>query len=124
MRYTRLYADKQGQSHFEQVTVDLDESDYRPPAPAVLVSHAYDTDALQFIKLPSGWDGKSIRPPQPQFLIGLAGRIEVTASDGKKRTFGPGDSVLMEDTTGEGHRTRVKGDDEFIAAVIPLLKQG
>jgi hypothetical protein len=124
MRYTRLYADKEGQSHFEQVTAELDETDYRPPAPTVVVvSYAYDTDALQFIKLVPGWDGRSIRPPQPQFLIGLSGRIEVTASDGKTRTFGPGDGVLVGDTSGDGHRTRVKGDDEFIAAVVPLLKQ-
>ena len=46
--------------------------------------------------------------------------VGVTASDGDKRTFGPGDSVLMEDISGKGHRTRVKGPDECLAAIIPI----
>jgi quercetin dioxygenase-like cupin family protein len=109
-----------GESHFERVTLDLSEADYRPPAPALFVSHAFDTGGLQFVSLPAGWIGKSICPPQRQFLICLSGQIEVTASDGKKRTFGPGDSVLMEDVSGKGHRTRVKGSNECIAAIIPV----
>jgi uncharacterized cupin superfamily protein len=55
-----------------------------------------------------------------KFLICLKGYIEVTASDGEKRTFGPGDSVLMEDVAGKGHRMRVKGTEECVAAIIPI----
>jgi len=120
MQYTRLYADKKGESHFERASLDLEESDYRPPAPMMLVSHAFDADGLQFVRLRVGWDGKSICPPERQFLICLSGEIEVTASDGKKRRFGPGDAVLMEDVSGKGHRTRVRGAEEFLAAVVPL----
>jgi cupin domain len=120
MRYVRLKIDSSGESHFEQAALDLNEADYRPPAPLLFVSHAYQADGLQFIRLPSGWSGESIHPPKHQFLICLKGQLEVTASDGAKRTFGPGDSVLMEDVTGKGHRTRVKGTDECIAAIIPI----
>jgi Cupin domain len=120
MRYVRLKADKGGESHFEQVAVDLNEADYRPPAPVLFVSHSYRADGLQFIRLPAGWTGDSIHPPKAQFLICLKGHLEVTASDGEKRTFGPGDSIMMEDISGKGHRTRVKGTNECIAAVIPI----
>lgn len=120
MKYVRLHAGKDGQSHFEQVTLKLDEADYRPPAPLLFVSHAYQADGLQFIRLPSGWAADSIHPPKKQFLICLKGHLEVTASDGEKRTLGPGDSVLMEDVAGKGHHTRVKGADECLAAVIPI----
>jgi cupin domain len=120
MRYFRLKANNAGESHFEQVTLDLNEADYRPPAPLLFVSHSYRADGLQFVRLPSGWAGESIRPPKAQFLICLKGHLEVTASDGDKRTFSPGDSVLMEDVSGKGHRTRVKGTDECIAAIIPI----
>jgi len=119
MKYVRLYADKNGNTHFEDATLKLDEYDYRPPAPMVFVSHAYQTDGVQFIRLPSGWAADSIKVPKKQFLICLNGHIEVTATDGKMRTFGPGDTVLMEDGEGKGHRTRVKGD-ECLAAVIPV----
>ena len=120
MRYVRLKADSAGESHIEQVTLDLNEADYRPPAPMLFVSHSYRADGLQFVRLPSGWAGESIHPPKAQFLICLKGHLEVTASDGDKRTFGPGDSILMEDVSGKGHRTRVKGPDECLAAIIPI----
>lgn len=120
MRYVRLKADSAGESQFEQVTLDLNEADYRPPAPMLFVSHSYQADGLQFVRLPSGWAGESIHPPKAQFLICLKGHLEVTASNGDKRTFGPGDSILMEDISGKGHRTRVKGTDDCIAAVIPI----
>jgi hypothetical protein len=94
MKYVRLHADKNGNTHFEDATLKLDEADYRPPAPLVFVSHAYQTDGVQFIRLPSGWAADAIHPPKKQFLICLKGHIEVTAGDGEKRSFGPGDSVL------------------------------
>jgi len=120
MRYVQLYADPVGETHFKQATIGLDEADYRPPAPLMFVSHAYPTNALQFIRLPSGWTGESIHPPHQQFLLCLEGQLEITASDGDKRTFGPGAAVLMEDTGGKGHRSRVKGSKDWVAAVIPL----
>ena len=87
---------------------------------SVFVSHAYQTDGVQFIRLPPGWAADSIKVPKMQFFICLKGHIEVTATDGKMRTFGPGDTVLMEDGDGKGHRTRVKGDTECVAVVIPV----
>jgi len=120
MKYFRLHADKNGQSHFGQATLKLDEADYRPPAPTAFVSQAFATDGLQFIRLPSGWVAEAVHVPKKQFLICLKGELEVTASDGEKHTFGPGDSVLMEDVEGKGHRSRVRGADEFLAAVVPI----
>ena len=120
MRYVRLYADKAGDTHFEQAAVELNEADYRPPAPVLFVSHAYPADALQFVRAPSGWVGENIQPPQRQFLLCLEGHLEISTSDGEKRTFGPGDTLLMEDTSGKGHRSRVKGSHEWIAAIVPI----
>jgi hypothetical protein len=120
MNYIRLYADKAGNTHFEDATLKLDEADYRPPAPLVFVSHAYQTDGVQFVRLPSGWAADTIQVPKRQFLICLKGHVELTASDGKTRTIGPGDTVLMEDADSKGHRTRVKGADECLAAVVPI----
>lgn len=120
MKVSRLKADAKGESHFQQIDVALAEADYRPPAPIAYVSHSYQADGLQFIRLPAGWVGDAVHPPKAQFLICLKGHLEVTASDGEKRSFGPGDSILMSDVEGKGHRTRVKGDHECIAAVIPV----
>ena len=118
MKYVRLRLDTSGKSYFENAALDLKEADYRPPSPLLFVSHTYEANGLQFVRLPSGWTGNTIRPPKDQFLICLKGHLEVTASNGEKRMFGPGDSVLMEDVWGEGHRTHVKS--ECIVAIIPV----
>jgi len=119
MKYARLYSDKNGNSHFEEAALKLDQSDYRPPAPLVFVSHAYPTDGVQFIRLPAGWVADAIQVPKKQFFICLKGHLEVTATDGQTRSFSPGDAVLMEDGEGKGHRSCVKGE-ECLAAVIPV----
>ena len=120
MQYVRLYADADGETHFQQVPLDFDEADYRPPSPMVFVSRAFQADALQFVRTPSGWSGENVHPPQHQFCFCLQGQLEIRASDGEKRTFGPGDTVLIEDIDGKGHGSRVKGGKDLIAAIVPL----
>ena len=105
---------------FDELPLKLDEADYRPPAPMVFVSHALQAGTLQFVRLPSGWAGENICPPRRKFLFCLEGQLEVRASDEKKRTFGPGDAVLMEDTSGHGHSSHVKGGKDLIAAIVAL----
>jgi hypothetical protein len=50
----------------------------------------------------------------------LAGHVEGETSDGARRTIGPGAIVLLEDTEGKGHRSRVVGDREVVIAVVQL----
>jgi hypothetical protein len=63
--------------------MELSESDYRPPAPVMFVSHAYEADALQFVKLPAGWVGNGIHPP-----IALFALFAVQQSWVKRRAIG------------------------------------
>jgi len=53
-------------------------------------------------------------------MLYLAGQVDGETSDGIKRRFGPGDIVLLEDTTGKGHRSCVVGDQEALMAVVQL----
>ena len=41
-------------------------------------------------------------------------------SDGEERRFGAGSVVLVEDTTGKGHVSRVVGSTDVVTAVIQL----
>ena len=122
MRYVRLYADGKGETHFEQVPEKFDEIDYRPPAPPLHVSHAFQSGALQFVRAPAGWVGENICPPQHQFFFCLQGHLEIRASDGEKRTLGPGDVMLMEDSSGKGHSSRVRAAKDLIAAVVSISR--
>jgi quercetin dioxygenase-like cupin family protein len=60
-------------------------------------------------------------PEQPehrrQLIVGVSGSVEITATD-ETRTFGPGDVLLVEDTTGTGHSSRSASG--FTAAVVVL----
>ena len=75
-----------------------------------------------FSGAPSGWHGDWHPAPRRQFSCNLAGEVEVTASDGETRLFLPGDVLLLEDTTGKGHKTKVTSEEDFIIAVVQLAE--
>ena len=47
--------------------------------------------------------------------------MEVGIGDGTVRSFGPGDAVLFEDLTGQGHTARTVGGDR-LSASVPLAE--
>ena len=53
----------------------------------------------------------------------LQGQLEIGLGDGSKHVFGPGDARLVEDTTGQGHTTRVVSQVPVVTATIPLAQQ-
>ena len=120
MKYVRLYADAAGESHFEDRAAPLASVDFSPPAPPVDASAPEAASRLLFLSVPVGWAGEWHPVPRRQWILYLAGDIEVEASDGEVRRFGPGSAMLIEDTTGKGHRSRVVGDTAALLAVVQL----
>ncbi len=57
MKYTRLYADDQGISHFEDLGFELSESDIAPPAAPLNVSAPFAVAQCLFASVPQNWDG-------------------------------------------------------------------
>ena len=45
--------------------------------------------------------------------------MEVVIGDGTTQRFGPGDAVLFEDLTGQGHTSGASGGDR-LTAIIPV----
>jgi redox-sensitive bicupin YhaK (pirin superfamily) len=120
MRYTRVYPDAEGESHFEDVEVTMEDTVFAPPAPPLKLSEFIATSRFSFMSAPPGWAGDWHPAPGRQFTLYLQGQIEAETSDGEIRRFGPGDAVLLEDTSGKGHRSRVVGDEAAILAVVQL----
>jgi mannose-6-phosphate isomerase-like protein (cupin superfamily) len=60
--------------------------------------------------------------PRRQYSISLSGRAEIEVGDGTVARIGPGDIVLAEDLTGQGHITRVVGDQPRFYALVPLTE--
>ena len=115
MKYFRIYAGPDGESHFEDVEVEMTpgagQSELSAMIPAKGVIFRRST-ADQYID----WHPA----PRRQFVITLAGEAEVEASDGEVRHIGPGTVMLAEDTTGKGHITRAVGGAERLSLFVPL----
>ena len=120
MKYVRIYEDQNGHSHFEDVKVQLNLVDFAPPAPPLNVSDVSPATGVGFVSFPVGWNGDWHPAPRRQLFLFLAGEIEAETGDGETRRFGPGSAVLVEDTSGAGHRSRVVGDAEVVAAVVHM----
>lgn len=121
MQYTRVYAGPDGASHFEDVAVPMQPvSEYAPGVPVLNLSTPIPAGAVMFMHGPVGWVGDWHPVPRRQFMTYLAGEVEVTVSDGETRRFGPGDVTLAEDTTGQGHASRVVGGTDVLLLVVVL----
>jgi quercetin dioxygenase-like cupin family protein len=58
--------------------------------------------------------------PRRQYVITLAGRVEIGLGDGSLHRFGPGEGILAEDLTGKGHTTGAVGDEPRVMMIVPL----
>ncbi len=120
MKYTRVYSDENGESHFEDIEIELLPVDFAPPAPPLNLSSFTPANRFCFANVAPGWYGDWHPTPKRQIFIYISGTIEAEVSDGEIRRFGPGSVTLVEDTTGKGHKSRVIGEDEVFGVFIQL----
>ncbi len=120
-RYARLFADERGESHFDEVEVALEPVDFAPPAPPLQVAAPFPAARCSFVCAPPGWGGQVPHPaPRRQLFCTLRGEYEVTAGDGETRRFPVGSVLLLEDTTGPGHATRIVGGGDVLLLAVAL----
>jgi hypothetical protein len=118
--HTRLYSDEKGESHFEDVEIDLTLTDYAPPAAPLALSAFTPATQFGFMQAPAGWESDWHPSSARNFFVVLSGEWEVTASNGETRRFGAGSILLVEDTTGKGHMSRVVSECDSVAVMIEL----
>ena len=109
MKIQRVYSDSDGESHVEEIDVEMTAVDFAPPAPQVDLSEFLAATRVAIMRAAPGWEGDWHTAPCRQLMFYLAGQVAAETSDGEQRTMGPGTIVLVEDTTGKGHRSRVIG---------------
>jgi cupin domain len=109
----RLYTGTDGKSHVEPIAL----------AKTPDWSKGLATTQISFREDPVGRFIDWHPAPRRQFVIILSGQLEIGLGDGSKHTFGAGDARLVEDTTGQGHTTRVDGNQPCLTATIPLQQQ-
>src|ERR1700674_5712067 len=106
----RIYTGPDGQTHFEDLPLPAEEShNFALQSGASLVVRCFRADYWS--------DWHSARRRHCIFI--LAGQMEIVIGDGTARRFGPGDVVLADDLTGQGHTTRSVGVPR-ISATVPV----
>lgn len=118
--YVRMYADDDGESHFEDKLLELEEINFSPPAPPLMLSSLLPGSGLRFFVIEPGWFGDWHPVPQRQWMVRLSGATTIEVSDGERRSMPIGTILLAEDTTGKGHRTRNDGPGPALVMVVPL----
>lgn len=121
--YTQLYSDDDGESHFRDVEIEFTLSDYAPPAPPLNLSAFMSANQVGFMEAPAGWSSDWHPSGGRNMFVVLNGEWEVTASDGESRRFATGSALLVEDTTGKGHSSRVVSKTESVAVVAQLTHE-
>jgi hypothetical protein len=117
MRYVRIYNDHHGGAKFADEEFALTTREFAPPAPPAELSDLVSAYGFLMLRLPRGWSDASHPAPARQFMILVSGKVEVVAG-GERRTFGPGDVVLLDDTVAPGHGTTAL--EETVFAVVRL----
>ena len=102
LKYTHLYSGDDGLSHFKDVELPgkKDDKNFR------ISSELLKATGVFFRETEGEYDNKWHNAPRRTFVVVLEGGLEVVASDGTTRVFGPGDVFLQDDPTGKGHYTK------------------
>lgn len=114
-KITRLYTGPDGESHFEDIEVPLDDR-----RSIIRQSEPFRATEIIFRETDGNYNYDWHNAPCRQFMIQLEGELEIEIGDGTKRRFGPGDILLAEDITGQGHIARAVNNQPRKAIVVPL----
>src|SRR5260370_29470952 len=93
--YTRLYSDAYGESHFEDIEIDLTLTEYAPPAPPLELSSITPAKQFGFMNTPAGWASDWHPSAARNMFFFLTGELEVHPTDGETRRFLAGSLLLV-----------------------------
>jgi hypothetical protein len=78
MRYVRIFADPQGESHFEDVEVEMAAVDFAPPAAPLDYAQLFPVTSSYLVRVSEGWHGDVPQPaPRRQLYCNMPGAYEL-----------------------------------------------
>lgn len=117
LRIFRLSEDASGESHLADVHYSM------ATTKDGLIAENIATGDLGLKVFTDGPEQPDFGPsPIRRLVVPLAGRSEIEASDGTRRTLEVGTLLIAEDTTGRGHRVH-EVDQPRLSLYIPLLNK-
>jgi mannose-6-phosphate isomerase-like protein (cupin superfamily) len=121
-RWTTVATDESGQSRFEDGRAPMTLMEFSPPAGPLDFASLGESSSVAVIASDDDWRGDVPHPaPARQLMVVLQGRGAITVSDGERREFGPGECVLVEETSGAGHASHFSGETRVL---VVRLDQG
>ena len=120
-KYARIFTDDRGISCFEDLTTDLLPGFAVPPAEPLHTAPFLAGNNTFWVGAPTDWRGGAPHPaPRRMIFVTVQGCYEVTTSENIVREFPVGSVMIVEDTTGAGHSTRIISADEVIVFAVNL----
>jgi quercetin dioxygenase-like cupin family protein len=113
IRCVRLWTGDDGDSHFEEGTIDLSKGERGD-----VLSEVVAAASLSFQETKSGGSYEWHQDPVPRFVITLSGTLEFETRGGERFTIRPGDILLAEDNSGSGHRWKLISDEPWRRAYV------
>lgn len=115
MQITRLYTGADNESHFEDIEIPLKDA-----GDIGHLSEQVGAAGIIFRRTGPGYDYDWHNAPQRQYIIMLDGVVDVEIGDGTVRRFSTGDILLVEDTTGRGHRSKAVNNEPRTSVFVTL----
>ena len=119
MAIVRLFTGKDNKSHFEEIKPVFEKLEDKSER-AIIRTGSVDLTLRRF-------DSKRSNPWHPApghvCVFHLSGAVEIEVGDGTVRRMNPGDILIAEDLTGEGHCTREVGSEPRVCLFVPLSKK-
>ena len=115
MAIIRVYAGSDGRSHFEEIAPalaprgDQSASGELIPGSGIVVRRFEPSRSNPWHHAPGRYA-----------VFTLAGAVDIEIGDGTVRRLGPGDVLIAEDLTGQGHATREVGPEPRVSIFVPL----
>jgi hypothetical protein len=114
-KYKVVVAGEDGKTRLEEDELELVSVEGVTPG-GVFDAVGLGTSDVAFVHFAPGFEADFHLTPDPTWMFVMSGRIAVGLSDDVWFELGPGDIVRATDTSGEGHRSRVLGDEAVLMA--------
>jgi len=115
LKITRIYTGDDGESHFEDVEVELADL-----GAIGRLSQLHPATGIVFRETGADYAYDYHCAPRRQYVVNLDAPVEIETGDGTKRVLGAGEILLAEDTTGRGHISRAVDGRPRRTLLIPI----
>lgn len=115
MAIIRIYTGSDGKFHFEEIQPRFESRGDRSESAELIPGSGIVMRRFE-PKRTNPWH----HAPGRYAVFTLSGAVDIEIGDGTVKRLGPGDILIAEDLTGQGHGTREVGPEPRVSIFVPL----